>query len=68
MVEHMNKEDMDKHITKLTDELESANRKCEIYRSNLLSILKTVKDVSKILHSPVTAICKEVQALIETCI
>ncbi|KAI5407656.1 hypothetical protein KIW84_053780 [Lathyrus oleraceus] len=50
MVEHMNKEDMDKHITKLTDELESANRKCEIYRSNLLSILKAVEDVSKILH------------------
>ena len=68
MVEHMNKEDMDKHITKLTDELESANRKCEIYRSNLLSILKAVKDVSKILYSPVTAICKEVQALMETCI
>jgi len=37
-------DDMDKHITKLTDELECANRKCEMYRSNLLSVLKAVED------------------------
>ncbi|CAJ2633481.1 protein FAR1-RELATED SEQUENCE 5-like [Trifolium pratense] len=42
--EHMNKDDMDKHIAKLTNELECANRKCEVYRSNLLSVLKTVED------------------------
>jgi hypothetical protein len=37
-------DDMDKHIAKLTNELECANRKCEVYRSNLLSVLKTVED------------------------
>lgn len=44
LIEYMNKDDMDKHIAKLTDELKSANRKCEIYRSNLLSVLKAVEN------------------------
>lgn len=37
-------DDMDKHIAKLNNELESANRKCEIYRANLLSVLKAFED------------------------
>ncbi|QCE01898.1 hypothetical protein DEO72_LG7g3198 [Vigna unguiculata] len=38
------KDDLDTNIRKLLNELESANRKCEIYRSNLLSVLKAVED------------------------
>ena len=37
-------DDLDKNIRKLMNELECANRKCEIYRSNLLSVLKAVED------------------------
>jgi len=37
-------DDLDTNIRKLLNELESANRKCEIYRSNLLSVLKAVED------------------------
>ena len=36
-------DDLD-NIRKLMNELECANRKCEIYRSNLLSVLKAVED------------------------
>ena len=35
---------MDKNIRALTIELECATRKCEVYRSNLLSVLKAVED------------------------
>lgn len=35
---------MDKRIRALTNELESANRKCEVYRANLLSVLKDIED------------------------
>lgn len=35
---------MDKSIRELMNELQSANRKCDIYRSNLLSVLKAVED------------------------
>lgn len=37
-------DEMDKRIQELTSELESANRKCEIYRANLLSVLKDIED------------------------
>ncbi|XP_028780991.1 protein FAR1-RELATED SEQUENCE 5 [Neltuma alba] len=42
--QHMSEDDMDKNIRELMSELQSANRKCEIYRSNLLSVLKAVED------------------------
>ncbi|KAL9231758.1 hypothetical protein vseg_006944 [Gypsophila vaccaria] len=35
---------MDKKIRELSKELESANRKCDVYRSNLLSTLKDIED------------------------
>jgi hypothetical protein len=35
---------MDKKIQELRDELEYANRKCEVYRANLLSVLKDIED------------------------
>ncbi|GMN50152.1 hypothetical protein TIFTF001_019306 [Ficus carica] len=42
--QHMSEDEMDKRIQELTSELESANRKCEIYRANLLSVLKDIED------------------------
>lgn len=35
---------MDQKIDELSRELELANGKCEVYRSNLLSILKDIED------------------------
>ncbi|KAJ0010858.1 hypothetical protein Pint_33976 [Pistacia integerrima] len=37
-------DDMDKKIRELTNELEFASRKCEVYRANLLSVLKDIED------------------------
>lgn len=37
-------DDMDRRIRELNNELESANRKCEVYRANLLSVLKDIED------------------------
>ena len=37
-------DDLDKKINELTNELECANRKCEVYRSNLFSVLKDIDD------------------------
>lgn len=37
-------DEMDKKINQLRNELESANRKCEAYRTNLLSVLKEMED------------------------
>ncbi|KAE9606427.1 putative transcription factor FAR family [Lupinus albus] len=42
--EHMSEDEMDKNIRELMNELDGAYRKCEIYRSNLLSVLKAVED------------------------
>ncbi|XP_048336732.2 protein FAR1-RELATED SEQUENCE 5 [Ziziphus jujuba] len=42
--QHMSEDDMDKKIRELTNELECANRKCEVYRANLLSVLKDIED------------------------
>ena len=35
---------MDKKIKDLTHELDCANRKCEVYRANLLSVLRDIED------------------------
>jgi hypothetical protein len=37
-------DDMDKRIREISSELESSNRKCEVYRANLLSVLKDIED------------------------
>ncbi|KAJ6369113.1 hypothetical protein OIU78_001476 [Salix suchowensis] len=42
--EPLSEEDMDKKIQELRDELEYTNRKCEVYRANLLSVLKDIED------------------------
>lgn len=40
----ISQDDMDKKIRELTTELEFASRKCEVYRANLLSVLKDIED------------------------
>ncbi|KAF2314613.1 hypothetical protein GH714_027936 [Hevea brasiliensis] len=40
----LSEDDMDKKIQELTNELDYANRKCEVYRANLLSVLKDIED------------------------
>lgn len=35
---------MDKKIRELNNELNFASRKCEVYRANLLSVLKDIED------------------------
>ncbi|KAM7259236.1 hypothetical protein ACFE04_014977 [Oxalis oulophora] len=40
----LTEDDMDKKIRELNNELECANRKCEVYRANLLSVLKDIED------------------------
>ena len=35
---------MDRKINELSVDLERANRKCEVYRTNLLSLMKDVED------------------------
>lgn len=42
--QRLSEDDMDQKIHALSQELERANRKCEVYRTNLLSILKDVED------------------------
>ncbi|PQQ11653.1 protein FAR1-RELATED SEQUENCE 5 [Prunus yedoensis var. nudiflora] len=42
--QHLSEDDMDKKIRELTNELQCANRKCEVYRANLLSVLKDIED------------------------
>ncbi|CAH9132543.1 unnamed protein product [Cuscuta epithymum] len=37
-------DDMDRKILELSNELIIANRKCEVYRANLLSVLKDIED------------------------
>lgn len=44
MMYNILQDDMDKNIRELTTELECANRKCEVYRANLLSLLKDIED------------------------
>ncbi|XP_021273795.1 protein FAR1-RELATED SEQUENCE 5 [Herrania umbratica] len=40
----LSEDDMDKKIRELANELEFASRKCEVYRANLLSVLKDIED------------------------
>ncbi|OMO72119.1 hypothetical protein CCACVL1_17942 [Corchorus capsularis] len=40
----LSEDDMDKKIRELTSELEYASRKCDVYRANLLSVLKDIED------------------------
>ncbi|XWS63223.1 hypothetical protein CRYUN_Cryun06bG0077400 [Craigia yunnanensis] len=40
----LSEDDMDKKIREFTNELEYASRKCEVYRTNLLSVLKDIED------------------------
>ncbi|GLU19636.1 hypothetical protein SLE2022_358740 [Rubroshorea leprosula] len=42
--QHASVDEQDKKIQKLTRQLERARRKCEVYRANLLSILKDIED------------------------
>lgn len=43
------KDDMENKICELSRELELANRKCEVYRTSLISILKDVEDHKNLL-------------------
>lgn len=40
----LSEDDMDKRIRELNNELDFASRKCEVYRANLLSVLKDIED------------------------
>uniref|UniRef100_A0A5B6YN49 Protein FAR1-RELATED SEQUENCE n=1 Tax=Davidia involucrata TaxID=16924 RepID=A0A5B6YN49_DAVIN len=42
--QQLSEDDMDIKIQELTHELDSANRKCEVYRANLLSVLRDIED------------------------
>ncbi|GFY94475.1 FAR1-related sequence 5 [Actinidia rufa] len=42
--QQFSEDDMDKKIKDLTHELDCANRKCEVYRANLLSVLRDIED------------------------
>ncbi|KAM7475236.1 hypothetical protein LguiB_022479 [Lonicera macranthoides] len=44
MTEQLSEDDMDKKIRELNHELDSANKKCEVYRANLLSVLRDIED------------------------
>ncbi|KAL0390031.1 UNVERIFIED_CONTAM: protein FAR1-RELATED SEQUENCE 5 [Sesamum calycinum] len=43
-VQQLSEDDMDQKINELSTDLERANRKCEVYRTNLLSLLKDIED------------------------
>lgn len=42
--QHLSEDDVDKKIRELNNELNFASRKCEVYRANLLSVLKDIED------------------------
>ncbi|XP_050228615.1 protein FAR1-RELATED SEQUENCE 5-like [Mercurialis annua] len=42
--QQLTEDDMDKKIEQLNSELDYASRKCEVYRANLLSVLRDVED------------------------
>ncbi|XP_047973774.1 protein FAR1-RELATED SEQUENCE 5 [Salvia hispanica] len=42
--QQLSEDDMDRKINELSVDLERANRKCEVYRTNLLSLMKDVED------------------------
>lgn len=41
---YTSQDDVDKKIRELNNELNFASRKCEVYRANLLSVLKDIED------------------------
>lgn len=47
---------MDKKIRELNHELDSANKKCEVYRANLLSVLRDIEDHKQQLSIKVQSI------------
>ncbi|GMP37206.1 hypothetical protein CsSME_00009001 [Camellia sinensis var. sinensis] len=42
--QQLSEDDMDKKIHDLTHELDCANRKCDVYRANLISVLRDIED------------------------
>lgn len=42
--QQMSEDDVDKRIRELENKLVAANQKCEVYRANLLSVLKDIED------------------------
>ncbi|KAG9144558.1 hypothetical protein Leryth_010774 [Lithospermum erythrorhizon] len=42
--EHLSENDMDRMISELTHELECAKKKCEVYRTNLVTVLKDIEE------------------------
>ncbi|CAM8941874.1 unnamed protein product [Rhodiola kirilowii] len=44
VTENMSEDEIDKKIQELVNELDYANKKCEVYRSNLLSVIKDIAD------------------------
>ncbi|KAL0436343.1 UNVERIFIED_CONTAM: protein FAR1-RELATED SEQUENCE 5 [Sesamum radiatum] len=42
--QQLSEDDMDQKINELSTDLERANRKCEVYRTNLFSLLKDIED------------------------
>lgn len=42
--QNLSEDDMDRKIRELTEELNCANGKCEVYRANLLSVLKDIDE------------------------
>lgn len=42
--QQLSEDDMDQKINELSVDLKRANRKCEVYRTNLLSLLKDIED------------------------
>ncbi|KAK1424099.1 hypothetical protein QVD17_19411 [Tagetes erecta] len=42
--QNISEDDMDRKIEQLNNELECARRKCEVYRTNLFSVLKDIED------------------------
>ncbi|KAK2984469.1 hypothetical protein RJ640_026956 [Escallonia rubra] len=49
-------DDMDKKIRELNHDLDCANRKCEVYRANLISVLKDIEDHKQQLSIKVQSI------------
>ncbi|XP_071932275.1 protein FAR1-RELATED SEQUENCE 5-like isoform X2 [Coffea arabica] len=47
--QQLSEEDMDTKIHELMQEVESANRRCEVYRGNLLSVLKDIEEHKQLL-------------------
>ncbi|KAI3736490.1 hypothetical protein L6452_16032 [Arctium lappa] len=42
--QNLSEDEMDRKIQELSKEVECGKRKCEVYRSNLLSVLRDIED------------------------